>query len=93
MQRGHGGNAQRPGCDTAEQVGVLEMRVHDVGPDLGQVASDAGQGTEVAAFFVTIGSRVELWFLLALGPVLLGLSPPAGARTLTIGNRPHTPCK
>jgi O-antigen ligase len=36
----------------------------------------AGSAALAAAFFVTIGSRVELWFLLALGPVLLALLPP-----------------
>jgi hypothetical protein len=34
-----------------------------------------------AAFFVTIGSRMGLWFILALGPVLLGLSRPAAPRS------------
>ena len=41
---------------------------------LARAAVVAASAVLAAAFFVTIGSRMGLWFILALGPVLLGLS-------------------
>jgi O-antigen ligase len=43
---------------------------------LARAAVVAASAALAAAFFVTIGSRMGLWFILALGPVLLGLAAP-----------------
>jgi O-antigen ligase len=48
---------------------------------LARAAVVAACAALAAAVFVTIGSREMFWFILALGPVLLGLSRPAAPRS------------
>jgi hypothetical protein len=43
MQRCDGGDAEHPGGDPAEHIGILEVCVQDVGPRICQVASDEGE--------------------------------------------------
>jgi O-antigen ligase len=59
---------------------------------LARAAVVAACAALAAAVFVTIGSREMFWFILALGPVLLGLAAHSG-RSKTLVNRPLGPDK
>jgi O-antigen ligase len=61
-------------------AGRFEERGDRASGAVARAAVVAVSAALAAAFFVTIGSRLELWLLLALGPVLLAVSGVTGRR-------------
>jgi O-antigen ligase len=58
----------------------FEARGDQTWGTVARAAFVATVGALAAAFFVTLGSRLEFWLVLALGPVLLAVSRGAGSQ-------------